>query len=470
MNNRFARFLQLALPGLDIVIINLVVIISKLTLQKHISPVDYIKLDWFWIYLNLSWIMISLIVNIYSQRYIMSFELFSRYTFRAFLLWLGLVFLYLFVFKLLDLSRAFVILTVAGTGAGLLINRIAYLLVRYYFRDKDYLTKKVIIIGYNEPAKKLASYLEEESLKTEIVGFCEEPDNVHELSNYPILSSIKDTMTVSRQYEINEIYSTIAPEQKKEIYSFMEEAEQACIRFHVIPDMSRYINRPVHIDYLKDMPVLSLHNEPLNDVSNRFKKRLFDIFTSATIIIFILSWVIPVIALLVWIGSRFKGPVFFFQKRSGRDNRLFSLVKFRTMVADSTDVDDEGRYKQATRNDPRITKLGNFLRKTSLDELPQFWNVLMGDMSIVGPRPHPVPLNQASIGKVDEYMIRYFVKPGITGWAQVRGFRGETKSFTQMRLRVEHDIWYLENWSLWLDVRIMVLTVLSVIKGDKNAF
>jgi putative colanic acid biosynthesis UDP-glucose lipid carrier transferase len=198
-------------------------------------------------------------------------------------------------------------------------------------------------------------------------------------------------------------------------------------------------------------------------MSNAIKKRAFDIAFSLFVIIFVLSWLIPLMAILIKLSSR--GPVFFVQQRSGKDNKPFKCYKFRSLA-----VNADAHEKQVTRGDARITRLGRFLRKSNLDELPQFFNVLMGSMSIVGPRPHMLRHTEMYSKVLGQYMIRHFVKPGVTGWAQVNGFRGEIKKEDQLRQRIEHDIWYLEHWSLWLDLRIIFLTVFVTIKGDKNAF
>jgi putative colanic acid biosynthesis UDP-glucose lipid carrier transferase len=158
------------------------------------------------------------------------------------------------------------------------------------------------------------------------------------------------------------------------------------------------------------------------------------------------------------------------QERWGRDNKKIKAYKFRSMRADSKTVDETGKYLQATQNDPRITKVGKFLRKTNLDELPQFWNVLKGEMSVVGPRSHPTPLNLESKDKVHLYMLRHLVKPGITGWAQVNGYRGETKDLSKMQKRIDYDIWYIENWSFFLDIQIIFMTVWNMVRGEENAY
>ncbi len=191
-------------------------------------------------------------------------------------------------------------------------------------------------------------------------------------------------------------------------------------------------------------------------------KRLFDIIVSLFILIFVLSWLIPIIAVLIKLES--KGPVFFKQLRSGLDNKPFWCYKFRSMV-----VNNESDERQATTNDKRLTKVGLFLRKTSLDEFPQFLNVLKGDMSIVGPRPHMLKHTDYYGNLIDNYMVRLSIKQGVTGWAQVKGYRGETTEVAQMEKRVNYDLWYAKNWSFWLDMKIIFSTVTVIFKCDENA-
>ncbi len=197
-------------------------------------------------------------------------------------------------------------------------------------------------------------------------------------------------------------------------------------------------------------------------------KRLIDVAVSLLLCIAVFSWLFPIIALLIKLTSR--GPVFFKQKRTGLNGRHIECYKFRTMQTGCVSVDADGKYLQAIKDDPRTTCIGKILRKTSIDELPQFWNVLIGDMSIVGPRPHPKELNKECEGIVENYHLRNLIKPGITGVAQVKGFRGATPDTQLMQERINHDIWYIHNWSIFLDIRVMVLTCMYMIVGDENAY
>jgi putative colanic acid biosynthesis UDP-glucose lipid carrier transferase len=320
-----------------------------------------------------------------------------------------------------------------------------------------------LIIGYNSTAKKLETYFDEEGINSQLLGFTEDEENVTELSRHPILSNIGNTIQMAKELNVEEIFSTITPEQNKYIYKLMSSAEKECIRFKIVPDFSLFINKPVYIDYIRDMPILSLRSEPLDDVGNRIKKRILDICVSFLVVVFILSWLIPILGLLIYFES--KGPIFFSQLRSGKNNKSFRCYKFRSMR-----VNNESDERQATKNDNRITKIGRLIRKTSIDEFPQFINVLKGEMSLVGPRPHMVKHTSDYSKIVDKFMIRQFLKPGITGWAQINGFRGEITDPEQIKMRVNNDLWYLENWNIWLDVRIIFLTVYKVAKGDEKAF
>ncbi|GAC1449572.1 MAG: undecaprenyl-phosphate glucose phosphotransferase [Chitinophagaceae bacterium] len=462
MNNRFLRLIQICVFSLDFLCLNFIVVLLQFKLHRidETYSLEYLR---FWIWLNASWVLIAWAGKVYDEKHITSFENFSKRTMQAYSYWLVLLMLYLFFTHQYALSRMFIGVVLICQGIMLLANRFIYLFIRSYFRQRNYFVRRIIIIGYNSIAKKLVSYLEQEGMNAEIVGFCENRENVHELSHYPIVSSVEEAMTASRDYGVHEIYSTISPEQNSGIYQLIQEADEACIHFRLIPDLSYFVKRIVYINYIKDIPVLSLRPEPLSDIGNRIRKRLFDMVVSFLIIVLVLSWLIPLLGILIWLES--PGPVFFKQPRTGQSKQTFNCLKFRSMrMGHSADG------KQVTKNDRRLTRIGKFLRKTSLDEFPQFLNVFQGDMSIVGPRPHMLKHTDDYSKLIEKYMVRQFLKPGITGWAQVNGYRGETKTLEAMRERVEHDIWYIENWSLWLDLRIVFLTIYNVVRGERNAF
>jgi len=346
---------------------------------------------------------------------------------------------------------------------GISANRFFYLGIKKYLSLQHDMVNRVLILGFNDTAKKLAKYLEEDGLNTQLMGFVENEENMAELTTYPVYANIENAVHVAKQLNVHEIFSTITPEQNNVIYRLIRDAEEQCLRFKVVPNLSTHVNRDVVIDFIKDLPVLSMRADPLEDVGNRMKKRIFDVLVSGLVIVFILSWLIPLVAILILLDSR--GPVFFTQLRTGLTDNPFYCYKFRTMR-----VNNESDSKQATRHDSRVTRLGAFLRKTSIDEFPQFFNVFRGEMSLVGPRPHMLKHTSEYAKIVDHYMIRQMLKPGITGWAQVNGLRGEISNPVQIQQRVASDLWYLEHWSIWLDIKIMLLTVYKVFAGDKQAY
>ncbi len=273
---------------------------------------------------------------------------------------------------------------------------------------------------------------------------------------------------VLSENDFDEVVIALPNSQPEAVKKAVQVCDQYAIPVKIIPDIDQYATTNIQVNNLGLIPVLNFKSLPLDKWENRTLKRSFDIAFSLCFFLLIGSWLMPILMVLIKLSS--KGPVMFKQVRWGLNNEKITCYKFRTMVVQSRDVDEQGSYQQATKNDPRITDLGLFLRKTSLDELPQFYNVLRGDMSVVGPRPHPIPLNMASIDTVDNYMLRHMVKPGITGWAQVNGCRGETKSISSMQKRVNYDLYYIHRWSFWFDCQVVLQTIINIFRGDQNAY
>src|SRR5699024_2441123 len=230
-----------------------------------------------------------------------------------------------------------------------------------------------------------------------------------------------------------------------------------------IPDNNELYTKQLKLDYYGYLPVLSFRSIPIDEPINKFIKRTFDIILALFVIVFVLSWLTPILAIFIKTSS--KGPVFFRQLRNGLDYKEFYCYKFRSMK-----INPEADIHQVRKNDARVTWIGRFMRKTSIDELPQFFNVLMGNMSTVGPRPHMVSHTHMYADRVDKFMVRHFVKPGITGLAQVSGYRGEVENETDIINRVKYDIFYIENWSFFLDIKIILQTIIRAIKGDEKAY
>ncbi len=386
---------------------------------------------------------------------------FFKRTVQTFLFYFALTLFFLFIYEY-DYSRFFVLVNFLGFGTSLLITRII-LMGKQQFLQKEGITTKVILLGCNSLSHRLITTLSVQK-KYEIHGFFDDHQEYEDGDlSYPILGRINESLSYAIKNNVTEIYSTILPEKNSEIIKIAQKAENHFIRFKFVPDLKMFMNRRVHIGFQDDIPILSLRSEPLQEIENRFKKRIFDILFGTFVIFFILSWLVPLLAVLIKLES--KGPVFFKQLRSGKNNKAFLCFKFRSLR-----INSEANSKQVVRNDTRYTRIGKFLRKTNLDELPQFFNVLQGYMSVVGPRPHMLMHTEKYSNLMNQFMVRHFIKPGITGWAQINGYRGEIKKDEQLHKRVEHDIIYMENWSMWLDLRIIFLTIYKTIIGDKNAF
>ncbi|WP_322289886.1 exopolysaccharide biosynthesis polyprenyl glycosylphosphotransferase [Aquimarina sp. 2201CG5-10] len=261
--------------------------------------------------------------------------------------------------------------------------------------------------------------------------------------------------------EIDEIYCSVAELSNKQLRAIVNFTDNNLKILKFIPDNKDIFTKKLVFNYYGYVPVLSFREIPLDDTINKFIKRSFDVIMATLVLVFILSWLTPLLFLLMQLES--KGPVFFKQRRNGIDYQEFYCYKYRSMKPNTTGI-------QTTKGDNRVTKIGKFIRKTSIDELPQFINVLKGDMSIVGPRPHMVKHNEDFAQKVDKFMVRHFVKPGISGLAQVSGFRGEIETNNDIVNRVKYDIFYVENWSLLLDIKIVILTVINAIKGEEKAY
>ena len=260
----------------------------------------------------------------------------------------------------------------------------------------------------------------------------------------------------------DELYLCVSRKEKNAIRKISKLCDHKVVRFYYVPVSVETIGLNLKRELLDDMEVYTTYENPLQNPLNKALKRTMDVVMS---LMFLIPTAIlfPIIYILIKIQS--PGPILFKQQRTGLDGKTFNCYKFRSMH-----VNKDADKVQATKNDPRKFPFGNFMRKSNIDELPQFLNVLQGRMSIVGPRPHMLAHTEQYSELIDKYMVRHFVKPGVTGWAQVTGFRGETKELWQMEGRVKRDIWYMENWSVWLDIRIIWLTAKTIFVHDKNAY
>lgn len=377
------------------------------------------------------------------------------------LLFLNTLFNQLFIESTsLELDLTFRITNKLLFGLLILVWRLGMIYALKVYRRSGYNYRRVIIAGYGETSIELEDFfINHPEHGYHFLGYFD--DNAKAINN--LGGKISDIEEFVKKHQIDEIYCLMSRLSSEQMAKLIEFSETQLLRIKFLPESIGFNYKKLKIDFYDHLPVLILTSLPLDNIVNHLVKRLFDIIFSLLILIFLLSWLFPLLAILIKIDS--KGPVLFKQKRTGMKNKDFWCLKFRTMK-----VNQDSEIKQAVINDPRITPLGSYLRKTSLDEFPQFLNVLMGDMSVVGPRPHMIKHTEEYSKLIDKYMVRHWVKPGITGLSQVKGFRGETTDPLLMKKRIRTDIFYLENWTFLLDLKIIALTIFNTLKGDKQAF
>jgi putative colanic acid biosynthesis UDP-glucose lipid carrier transferase len=331
------------------------------------------------------------------------------------------------------------------------------------YRRKGRNYKRVVIVGAGKNGMELYAEMKKEMA----YGY-----NIYGLfdDNVLLKNTLPDYLGMTHEVEnfvirnnIDEIYCTLPNSQDEKIIRLFNFSEKNMIRFYIVPEFSRYVKKRMDLERIESVPVMAVRSEPLQLIHNQVIKRIFDIIFSFCFLTTLFPVLYIIFGILIKLSS--SGPIIFKQTRTGIYGKNFNCYKFRSMKV-SEDADE----KQARKDDPRITKIGKFLRSFNLDEIPQFYNVLKGEMSVVGPRPHMLKHTELYSSFIDKYMIRHLIKPGITGWAQVNGYRGETTITEQMEERVRYDVWYLENWSFFLDAKIIIITVLNMLIGEKNAY
>lgn len=337
--------------------------------------------------------------------------------------------------------------------------------VKYYRRSKKRV-HRVVFVGSGENMLEL--YREFNGVTYfgyKVVGYFDYQPNPLYTDKCEYLGTPDKTMGwLAEHRDVHELYCCLPSKFRSDIVKIINYCVNNLVHFYSVPNVSNYLHHRMYFNMVGDVPYLSFFRDPLSSsVQNRVIKRTFDIVFS----LLFLCTLFPIVLIVVTIITKLTmpGPIFFRQKRNGLNDKVFYCIKFRSMR-----VNDDADKVQATKDDPRKTKWGNIMRKTNIDELPQFINVLLGDMSVVGPRPHMLKHTEEYSQLIDKYMVRHFVRPGITGWSQVTGFRGETKELSQMEGRVKGDIWYIEHWTFWLDLYIIYKTVANAIRGEKEAY
>ena len=361
-----------------------------------------------------------------------------------------------------DFSRLMISSWMLSSLAALLAWRLVFRELLFYMRRRGFNSRNVAIVGLNDSAIRLRSQLfNHPELGMRFQGFFDDRSHKRTQEQFPdevLGGSIEDLLQRTRQGEFDVVFIALPLKAQKRIASILERCGDTTASVHIIPDFFTYNLMNAQMGSVGKVQTISVFETPLfgfNDVI----KRTFDIVFSSLVLCAI---ALPMLAIALAVKLTSKGPVIFKQVRYGLDGREIRVWKFRSM----TTMDNGDKVVQAKKGDARITPVGAFIRKTSLDELPQFINVLQGRMSVVGPRPHAVAHNEEYRKLIPYYMLRHKVKPGITGWAQINGFRGETDTLDKMEGRVDYDLHYIRNWSIWMDIKIVFLTVFKGFTGS----
>ena len=459
--------LQLGVYLLDTVLLT-AFIIGFHKLMCHIAPesVDNIK--------NIPWVVLVYIIgfsfsyvlfpSLIQLRLIKYEDIIRRATSTCFMMLL-FVSLIIFVSKpFADFPRTFLFYSMLAYFIFMLTERIILRKILMRFRANKGNLKNVILVGNEQTVYQLFEILKTPIYGYNIVGFFYDGECTNQEMAAKRLGGTGDIygwLTVHSN--INEIYGYFPKEQHDTINMMSKFCDNHLIRFYYIPAINVFKGN-MAITFMEGIPVIARREEPLRKDSNKLAKRIFDIIFSSFVLLLIFPWIFIFVSVMIKIQS--PGPIFFLQERTGLDGKIFKCIKFRSMK-----VNNDADEIQATKNDPRKFPFGDFMRKTNIDELPQFINVFLGDMSVVGPRPHMLKHTAEYSKLINHFMVRHFAKPGITGLAQVSGFRGETRYIDQMAGRVKKDIEYIENWTFLLDLKIIVKTVTNMFGKEKgNAY
>ena len=462
---KLARYFRFFYVLLDLILLNIAILVSLLMRFQNFNNIALKEVQTISLLSNIFWIFFLVYKDSYRVIRIEKIGNILSKTLKMVVFHAAAISFFVFLLKYNDISRMRMFYFYGVFFVLLFIFRIAVIKSLKYIRSKGFNYKSVIIIGSNARAKQIVHVLLNNlSYGYKVLGFFDDADLGSDGMGIPYLGKIDTVKDYVAANDVDEMYIAFSAKKSEKINGLIQISEQFLVRIKFIPDFQAFTkSKIVTLDFYDHIPVLMLRSEPLESGMNRLLKKIFDLFFSVLVIVFVFSWLFPILIILIKLDS--PGPVFFKQQRSGRDLKIFTCYKFRTMHVGLTN-----NNSQAKSGDPRVTRLGAFLRKFSIDELPQFFNVLLGNMSVVGPRPHMLKHTEHYAEVMPHYPVRHYAKPGITGWAQINGFRGETPFLEDMINRVEHDIWYIENWVFYLDIKIIFKTIFNLLRGEQNAY
>lgn len=446
----------------DLVLLNLSFVLAAILAQPFNILLERNYMFILLILLNFVWFVNANLSGFYLDFFSRSFSFQFFNIVKSVFIQVGLTVLFIFLTKEGLFTRNFIVLYGLILTTLVSIRTTIFKKILISLRKKGKNIRNLLIIGARDIGKSFKETIDRNpDFGYNFIGFLDDSEK-----DKDVIGEIEELDNAIKQNQVDEVVIALPSHTPELLDEIIRVCNINAVRVHIIPDYFRFLSSRFQISTIGNFPIITARQEPLEEANRRFFKRTFDIVFSFLVLILILSWFYPIIAILIKIDS--KGKVLFIQKRVGAKNEMFKCYKFRTLT--STSSENAEVFKPVIPGDKRITRIGKFLRKSNIDELPQFFNIFIGDMSVVGPRPHAIPY-QDMYGKIfEEIKMRHNVRPGLTGWAQVNGSRGdvenEEENNSRTIMRMQYDLWYIENWTMILDIQIILMTIWQMIKGD----
>lgn len=461
MPKRFYKLFPLLFVLGELIVISVPFFVSHYFIYSSVT-IDKVYLVAYAFYVGI-WLSVSIVAEDFKIGRSTNYYVTLKRAFFSLFISLSLISFFWVLFEAYELNRQFLVTIFVQLFVAVGFYRVLVHLALNKYRKFGGNIRSAVIVGYDQQGVRLYNLFKRKpEYGIRCVGIYD--DHAQQgltKEGIPILGQVEDF--ISSGIEETEFIYVSENINRFALSQIVNLADSGLKKVKLLPHFNTELFKTYSLTRFEDISIVDVNDLPLDGVMNRVVKRTFDVCFSIFVLVFVLSWLYPLLGILIKFESR--GPILFRQLRHGKGNTPFVCYKFRTMLVNST-----ADTKWASKGDPRITKMGAFLRRTSLDELPQFLNVLIGNMSIVGPRPHPIPLNESYQNRVHKFTQRHASKPGITGLAQAMGYRGEIRKFHQMSSRVKLDRFYLQNWSFFLDLKIIVLTVYSILFNRENAY
>lgn len=448
----------------DFILVNVSFVLAMIISQPADLNFEKSQPYFLLIILNFVWIFYTSTSGFYQEFLIRPFPI-QFYNILKLSLIIAIVnVLFLFIIKQQLFTRNFIIINSFLILVTITTRTIIFKAALRALRNKGKSIRNLLIVGANEIGERFREVITKNpEYGHRFVGF------IHSTPSKNVIGTFAELDRILSEENVEDVVIALNNDSGENLDDLVSICNRNAVKIHVIPDYFKFLSGRFQISTVSNLPVITIRDEPLNEALRRFIKRVFDIFFSMMALIFLLSWFIPIVSLLIRLDS--PGPAFFIQERFGIRRKPFKCYKFRTLTHNKRKAEE---FEPIVKADPRVTRVGKVLRKTNLDELPQFINVFKGEMSVVGPRPHPIGVEMVYEKVFEEIKMRYNVRPGVTGWAQINGLRGEVADEEENRQRIldkmKFDLWYIENWSMKLDFQIILITIWHMIRGDTKGY